>query len=200
MKYLVTTVVVTAGLFGGSTTINSADQQTTQTQGQQGHGQHGQAGQPQPPAQPGQPTVGPLSDAEFVKQAWNGGRLEVELAEVARVHAENDAIEELAMHLERDHRDANAQLHMIADRLDIELPPLPKEHDELENKFEKLTGAAFDRAFLDQIIQSHEKSIALFTQGTKVQNVTLRTFAEATLPKIREHLKRAQDLRGTVTR
>jgi putative membrane protein len=151
----------------------------------------------QPPA--GDPKVASPADADFVKNAWLGGKAEVELAEEGRAHAENDAVEDFAEELERVHRDANAQLHMIADRLDVELPEdLTAEHKATELRLHKLNGAEFDRAFLDQMVKNHEAAIVLFTKGSQGSNITVRTFAESKLAAIRDHLKRAQTLRASI--
>lgn len=158
------------------------------------------AAQTRPPADQvkGQGTA---ADAEFIQKAWQAGKSEVELAEVARAHAENDAIEDLAAMIEKDHRDANAQLHMIADRLDVKLPDRTAEQEATEDRLETLRGAAFDREWVAQMIKDHEAGIELFTKAsTSATEATVKTFAGSKLPALKEHLKRLQALKTAENR
>ena len=137
-----------------------------------------------------------LSDADFVKQAAQAEEGEIDLAELARKNSSNDRIKEFAAKLDKEHRAAQAQLRMLADREDIDLPDTTTEQNSTEVRLKGLTGAAFDRAWLEEIIKSHERAVELYTQGTSCGNMTLRTYAETKLPAIKEHLKEAKALRG----
>lgn len=61
-------------------------------------------------------------------------------------------------------------------------------------------GAPFDRAFLDQLISSHEKSVADFTKASGDMSLSSqsRRLAEESLPTLRDHLAMAKDLRTSL--
>lgn len=62
-----------------------------------------------------------------------------------------------------------------------------------EARLSRLHGAAFDRAYMQDMVTDHEQDIAEFRQqaghGT---NPDIRAFASKTLPTLEEHLKMAQ--------
>jgi putative membrane protein len=63
-----------------------------------------------------------------------------------------------------------------------------------QQKLEGLSGAAFDRAYLDAMVQHHQQDIQEFERAAQSENPQIRQFAERTLPTLREHLQRAQQL------
>jgi putative membrane protein len=77
---------------------------------------------------------------------------------------------------------------------DPNLAQLQPEHRATYERLDKLTGAQFDRAWADQIIKSHQAGIELYTKATKLEDENVRTFAAQTLPALRDHLKRAQEI------
>jgi putative membrane protein len=63
-------------------------------------------------------------------------------------------------------------------------------------KLEKLDGAAFDRAYVDDQIRDHDKTIALFEREVKSgKDPELKAFAEKTLPTLKEHRSMVQELK-----
>jgi hypothetical protein len=76
---------------------------------------------------------------------------------------------------------------------------VPPEHQALRQKLEKMNGAAFDRAYVDEMVKSHEKGVAEFERAAQsTTNTQLRGFVEKTLPVLRQHLEMAQQLRKEV--
>src|ERR687892_1286125 len=61
------------------------------------------------------------AEQEFVQKAVKGNKMESELAEMAKGKAENDAVEDFAQMLERDHEKALEELRAIADKGDIKI-------------------------------------------------------------------------------
>ena len=59
------------------------------------------------------------------------------------------------------------------------------------------TGASFDRAYVEYVIDEHEDAIELFEdQSARGTDAELKAWAEAKLPTLREHLKIARDLKS----
>jgi len=57
------------------------------------------------------------------------------------------------------------------------------------------SGKAFDKGFVDDAVQDHQKAIELFeNEAERGGDAQLKAFAKKTLPTLRDHLKQAQDL------
>jgi putative membrane protein len=161
-----------------------------------------------PKATPGQPDTtkttqpakqaGAASDASFVKQATEGGMAEVAKGKLAAEKASHDGVKQFGQKMVDDHTKAGDELKSIARGKNISLPgdtPRPP-MQALLAKLEKLEGAAFDRAYVDDQIRDHEKTIALFEREAKTgKDADLKAFAEKTLPTLKEHLSMVRDLK-----
>jgi putative membrane protein len=71
--------------------------------------------------------------------------------------------------------------------------PSPAQQD-VERQLEGLSGQAFDRAYIQQMVRDHEKAIAAFTTASKGADGQVKDFASRTLPTLQDHLSRAQAL------
>jgi len=62
------------------------------------------------------------------------------------------------------------------------------------------SGAEFDKAFIDMMVEDHQKAISLFEQANseKFSDAGLRKFVSDQLPGLRNHLSRAQQLQKEV--
>lgn len=139
--------------------------------------------------------MAPLSagDQQFVMTAMAGGKAEVELAELARDRASTDRVKELARVIEEAHGRANDELETIADRRDVTVGDgMHPGHEALEARLEGLKGPAFDRAYLDAMVEKHRKDIEAFTTAAQSSDPDIRMFAEKTLPTLRAHLAQAE--------
>lgn len=61
-------------------------------------------------------------------------------------------------------------------------------------------GPEFDRAFLDAMISSHEKTVAAFTEAAADMKLSAqsRSLAEQSLPTLRDHLEMTRSLRSSL--
>jgi putative membrane protein len=70
-----------------------------------------------------------------------------------------------------------------------------QEHQQAVAQLSQLQGAEFDKAYIRQEVQDHEKAVSLFEKEAKSgQDAQLKNFAETTLTTLKDHLKQAQDL------
>ncbi len=144
------------------------------------------------------------ADLTFVTRAAESGKAEIDLAQLAQRTSENSRIDRLAEQIERDHEQANDQLADLADRRDVDFPGvaigLPGPNDQQQatyDRLDKLEGAAFDQAWIDQMAQNHEASIESFTTASKSTDADVKAFAEKTLPVITHHLEQIEALQKT---
>jgi hypothetical protein len=80
------------------------------------------------------------------------------------------------------------QVDQIAGKLDAE-------HKQAVDKVKNLDASTFDRQFLQLAIDDHRKDISDYEKAaTDLTNTELQQFAVATLPVLKLHLQKAQDL------
>ncbi len=61
------------------------------------------------------------------------------------------------------------------------------------NRLQRLRGAEFDRAYMDEMLKDHDKTVMLFEKQAKNgQNPELRNFAQENLDMIKEHKEMAK--------
>jgi putative membrane protein len=134
------------------------------------------------------------SDNTFAMKAAHGGIAEVQMAELAKSKAQSQAVKDLANRLYTDHRNANDQLKTIASQTNMTLPASMDAKDQAEyNKLQNLSGADFDREYVNYEIKDHKEDISMFQQevdhGTDSQ---IKSWASQNLPTLREHLRMAE--------
>ena len=133
-------------------------------------------------------------DRAFVQKAAEGGLLEVELGRLAESQAAHSDVKSFGTRMVKDHDAANNKLKTIADEFALVAPTtLDKKHDKVRADMAKLSGDAFDRAFMKQMVSDHKATVALFEKEAKSgKNPRLVAFANETLPTLRDHLQAAE--------
>jgi putative membrane protein len=137
-----------------------------------------------------------LADQKFLKEAAGGGMAEVELGKLAVQKASHPEVKAFAQHMVDDHSKANEQLKAMVNPQGITLPTeLPSEAKKTHDKLSKLSGAEFDRAYVQDMVKDHRKDVKLFEdQAKNGKDPTLKQFAQATLPTLKEHLQKVEQL------
>jgi putative membrane protein len=156
-----------------------------------------------PASKPGVPAPHQLNatDRTVIHQLAIGNAAEIELGKLAQQKAQGQPAKGFAETMVRDHEAAGKRLADLAEAAGLPLPSgLDDEHRAIREHFGKLTGTAFDVAYIQGQIQDHQKTLHLLEHEIgSGQDQALREFAANTLPKIRQHLQMAQDLALTVT-
>lgn len=136
-------------------------------------------------------------DIEFVLDAAKGGLAEVELGKLAAERAQSDEVKKFAQRMVDDHTKANEQLKQIAERKSIKLPTDVDGKDKaLMERLEKLNGPAFDRTYLNAMVNDHVKDVSEFKREASAgRDPQVKSFAESTLPTLEEHLQQAKQTR-----
>jgi putative membrane protein len=130
-------------------------------------------------------------DAAFIKKAANGGMTEVELGKIAVEKGESQEVKDFGNQMVKDHSKAGDQLKEVAAKMSVEVPEkVDAKHQMLIDKMSAMSGAAFDKAYVKEMIKAHEKDIADFEKAEKeLKNADLKKFIEETLPTMKEHLE-----------
>ncbi len=147
-----------------------------------------------PPSAPIALTIVPASDVDadqaFARKAAEGGATQVALAELALQKGRSETVRRAAARIQADHVRTNQMLLVLAVQKGWHLPSTPgSEGEESRSRLEKLSGAAFDRAYLEATMRDHETDIPAFEQEAgHGSDADLKRFAADTLPALREHL------------
>ena len=166
------------------------------------------------PATPASPTAGrnapagsvgaggaelAMVDRNFVTTAAAGGLFEVEAAKLATDKATDPAVKAFATMLVEHHTQVNDELKQLASTKNVTLPTeLPADKKAQLNKLQSVSGAAFDRQFVQEIgIRDHQQDIRSFEKASRdAKDPQVKSWAQKTLPTLREHYSKAQTLPG----
>lgn len=140
------------------------------------------------------------ADREFVEEAALGGLLEVRLGQLAQQRAASPDVKGFGQRMIDDHSAVNKRLAELAQQKGVLVPKeLDKDHREKVDALSKKAGAEFDRAYMSEMVDDHEDDIEAFEKASKAaKDADLKSFAAATLPKLREHLALARQIHGKV--
>jgi len=145
--------------------------------------------------------TGALSDEQFVKQVSAAGLAEGNLSRLAMTRASRADVRRFADRMVADHSKANTELLQLANRKGWALAErMDKAHQDAFERMSAQSGADFDRAYMNQMVQDHEAAVALFDRESKNgKDADLKNWASTTLPTLRDHLKMARDTAGTTS-
>jgi putative membrane protein len=133
-------------------------------------------------------------DRRFVEKAAMDNLTEIQLGQLAQQKAADPAVKQLGVRLVADHQQANAQLQQVAQQLGIQLPTkLNREYQAEYDRLAKLSGAPFDRSFVNGTVKDHQADVKEFqkeAQSAKAPEV--KSYAAQTAPVLQQHLTMAQ--------
>jgi putative membrane protein len=140
------------------------------------------------------------ADDTFVMKVAKGGMAEVELGKLAAEKASTDAVKKFGQRMVDDHGKANDELKTLAQGKNITLPSeIGPEEKALRDRLVKLSGPAFDQAYMKAMVSDHVKDVNEFKMEAKSgKDPEVKAWAAKTLPTLEEHLKMARDASGAV--
>jgi putative membrane protein len=95
-----------------------------------------------------------------------------------------------------DHSKANDELMQLATTKGMAVPKeMKKIHRDMIDKLSKSSGAAFDKAYVDEMVKDHVKDVSAFRKEAKEgKDPEVKAWASKTLPTLEDHLKMVRDL------
>ena len=140
------------------------------------------------------------ADEAWVMKIAKGGMAEVELGKLAADKASSDAVKRFGQRMVDDHSKANDELKALAQSKKITLPTeIGPEEKALRDRLIKLSGPAFDQAYMKAMVNDHLKAVSAFrTESRTGKDAEVKAWAAKTLPTLEEHLKMARDANGAV--
>jgi putative membrane protein len=135
-------------------------------------------------------------DASFYKNAAEGGLYEVDVGKQAEEKASSQQVKDFGAMMVKDHTAAGAKLQSIAASKNISLPTSPSMGEMASKaKLDVLSGATYDKAYMQSQIKAHQETIALFKKEiAEGRDADAKAFATAALPTLQHHLAVAQQI------
>lgn len=138
----------------------------------------------------------------FIKQVNEAGMTEVQAATVAQSKSKNPRVIRFAKMMIDDHTAMGEKLKELAANNDVPIKSaadtLSVEHQQMINGISKLSGAAFDKAYMQMMVADHGKVVELFKVATNNQTKTIDNFAEKSLPVMLKHLDSAKAINSSL--
>jgi putative membrane protein len=138
------------------------------------------------------------AETAFIMKAADAGMTEVELGKVAEKNGQKADVKSFGGHMVKDHSAANDNLKSVAAKMNATLPDkVSAKHQATIDKMSKMSGAEFDTAYVNAMVEDHEKVAAEFEKARgEVKNEDLKKFIDDTLPVVKEHLKMAKEMQA----
>jgi putative membrane protein len=137
-----------------------------------------------------------FSDENFVKKVASCNLLESKLGEIAQLKATRPNVRFFGKQMVMDHAAAMNALREAARDANIQVPnELADKHKEIHEKFRDYKDEQFDRDYMKQVLDNHEKSLELYTTAIKeAKNERVRAYAERFRPVIEKHRDQAKKM------
>lgn len=151
------------------------------------------------PARTSHEATGSVDPKAFIKEAAVGGMAEVRLGKLAQERASSDDVKDFGKRMVEDHTKVNQDLQALAAQKKVELPTdLDAKHQALYDRLSKLSGEAFDRAYMQEMLADHRTDVAAFKKASSSSDPDVQAFASRSLPTLEEHLALAERVHGGV--
>lgn len=135
-------------------------------------------------------------DNPLLVRAAQDNRFEIEAGQVASQKATDPQVKQFAQMMVRDHTRATAILQQLADARNLTLPTdMGDPNQAVLARLSSLSGKEFDRAYMTEMVNSHQKDVALAeNQAQNGKDSQLKSLAAQKLPALEQHLQMAQQL------
>jgi putative membrane protein len=129
-------------------------------------------------------------DAKFATSAAAGGMAEIAFSKLAGQKTADAQIKKFAAMMVTDHSKAGDALMAIAKKENITLPAaMDADHQKKYDDMSKLTGADFDKAYINLMVDDHKGALGLMQDEAKNgKDPALAAFAGKTAPVVQMHL------------
>ncbi len=135
---------------------------------------------------------------QFIMETARGNMAEIQLGQLAEQHAASDEVKKYARRMVDDHTKANEELRDIANKKNVTWPgDLSGKQKAEYDRLSKLSGANFDRAYINYTALDHKGAVAMFEkQADQGTDDDVKEYAQRLLLVLREHLQIAHQISG----
>ena len=134
------------------------------------------------------------ADVNFMNTAAKANMTEAHLGQMAEAQAGRRDVKDFGQKLSKDHTMAYEGLTVLANKTGETIPKAIG-NDQAIAHLTHLKGARFDRAFLQDEVQSHKATLAEFkNEAEKGENADVKAWAKSMIPTLEGHLQTAENL------
>jgi putative membrane protein len=152
-----------------------------------------------PPARGNTASLNVRADSGFVREVVTGNLLEIQLGNLAEKKASSHAVKQFAQQMVNDHTAMEKQWIALGAKNGVPVPALDPAGRQAISQVEKLSGPAFDQAYMTSMVADHQQTVSLLQQlGRKAQSAEVRQLAASGLPTVQQHLTMAQQVGSQV--
>jgi predicted outer membrane protein len=137
------------------------------------------------------------SDEKAVKDMAMADMAEVETGKLALSKSQNSDVKAFAQQMVDDHGQALTKVQALAQARGVTLPTeLDAKHKAMSAKLEKLSGDAFDKAYMANAgVKDHKDTKSKLTSDAKkIKDADVKALADQHMPVVEQHLKSAQQM------
>jgi Predicted outer membrane protein len=114
---------------------------------------------------------------------------EVKMGQLAAKNAKDPEVKKFGQMMVSDHGKAGDELKALAAKKNYQLPTDIGSHQSTYDKLSKLTGADFDKEYVDEMVSDHESDLKDFQrQADNGSDPDVKAFAAKVVPVIQKHL------------
>ena len=138
------------------------------------------------------------TDAQsFLEKAAEAQQIEISLGQLAAQRAVNERVKDFGQQMVADHKKSSQQVEQLAMKGGVQLSPgVSEEHKQKVNKLSLLSGHAFDRAYIDYIMEDHETTVDEFRRCVEtIQDEDIKQWIYSTLPTLQIHREKAHQVK-----
>ena len=134
---------------------------------------------------------------DFMTEAAQGGMAEVQLGKLAASKAKDPEVKKFGQMMVDDHTKANNELKTVAAKKNFTLPADIGSHKSTLDELTGLSGADFDKEYVEEMVDDHETDVAAFQkQADNGTDPDVKAFAAKTLPVLKKHLEAIKAITG----
>jgi len=146
------------------------------------------------------------TDPQIAMIAVTADNVDIDAGKLAQSKASNPKVKEFAELMVRDHTSVNEQATALAKRLNVTpeesatSKSLKENGDKEMAKLKGMSGAAFDKAYVDNEVKYHEQVLGAVdkTLIPNAQNAELKSLLESARPIFASHLNHAKELQTSL--
>jgi len=139
------------------------------------------------------------SAATFLQAAAQIDIAEINAGNLAQKQSQNADVKDFGQMLVADHSKHLTAVTDVAKSMGISVPDEPPAAEKQEaKKLMALSGSAFDREFVNHMVEGHQMAITAYGAEAKAGNSETSALAQKTLPALQHHLEVAQALQKSV--
>lgn len=138
------------------------------------------------------------TDAQsFLEEAAECQQIEISLGQLAAQRAVNEQVKDFGQQIAQEHKKGSQQIEQLAMKGGVQLSPgISEERKQKINKLSQLSGHAFDRAYMQYILEVHETVVEEFQRRAEtMQDRDIKQWIASTIPALQGHREKARQVK-----